>query len=77
MLSGTNNASLASDVEMKIRFPSSHRTNSFNYHGNGESRDSRMNNGIYEDSRFSHSKQLNDFENENSYYNESELKFSF
>ncbi|XP_044765799.1 uncharacterized protein LOC123322040 isoform X2 [Coccinella septempunctata] len=50
-LSGTNNASIASDLEMKIRFPSSQRNNHVPF--NGESHEWRENNKFYGDYRFS------------------------
>lgn len=78
ILSGTNNATLASDLEMKIRFPSSHRTNCFPFNSIGESGKNRENTGICnDDPRFPHMghKHFNNFDNGTSYYNENHGRF--
>lgn len=63
---------------MKIRFPSSHRTNCFPFNSIGESGKNRENTGICnDDSRFPHMghKHFNNFDNGTSYYNESKYAY--
>ncbi|KAL3290238.1 hypothetical protein HHI36_023592 [Cryptolaemus montrouzieri] len=70
VLSGNNSASFASDLEMKIRFPSSRHINTS--HQQPEPEEDRENNQMYEGTffpRIDH-RYLNGYSRRNSYYNE-------